>query len=52
MADSLYQKVKRNYQNDCDKKEFQVKLIRKLTAKGYSYDSIVDIIRKDELTND
>ena len=47
-----YQKLKRNYQNDCDKKEFQVKLIRKLISKGYSYESINEIIRKDELEND
>ena len=52
MLEKDYNKLKRNYQNDCDKKDFQVKLIRKLTTKGYSYDAIMELIRKDELNND
>lgn len=47
-----YLKIKRNYQNDCDNNEFKVKLIHKLTSKGYSYDAVMNVLRKDELEND
>lgn len=52
MLENDYKKLKRNSKKDCDSKEFQVKLIRKLSQKGYSYDSIMELIRKDELNND
>lgn len=47
-----FNKIKRNYKNDCDNHDFKVKLIRKLTQKGYSYDDVCNLVRKEEFEND
>lgn len=52
ILENEYQKIKRTIKIDCDSNEFKVKLIRKLSTKGFSKESINELIRKDELIND
>ena len=52
IIENEYTKIKKKIKNDCSKEDFQVKLIRKMLQKGYSYESIMDLIRKDELKDD